>query len=56
MSGSRRLVLTALFILPWGLGALPAETSAQVYEDARRSLDLVPDAIARSRACWAWGA
>lgn len=48
MSGSRRLVLTALCILPWGLCGLAADTSAQVYEEARRTLDLVPDPIARS--------
>ncbi len=48
MSVTRGLALTALCILPWSLCGLAAESSAQVYEAARRSLDLSPDPIARS--------
>ena len=47
MSVSRGLVLTALCAMSLGL-ILPASSSAQVYEAARRSLDLSPDPIARS--------
>ena len=47
MSVPRGLALTALCAMSLGL-FLPASSSAQVYEAARRSLDLSPDPISRS--------
>jgi hypothetical protein len=50
MSRSRGSLLTAWFLLSLSasLACLTADSSAQVYEGARRALDLSPDPIARA--------
>lgn len=50
MSRSRGSLLTAWFLLclPLCLCGLAADSSAQIYEAARRALDLSPDPIARA--------
>lgn len=48
MGPTRRVRMCVLLAALAGLAALAAPASAQVYEAARRSLDLSPDPIARS--------